>query len=141
MRLIASRPQLTIAAAAIVALFVALQWAFGFRVSESAGRTLELAAAFAYGGVAILLLAPLGRARALMAAGLAFILVAWSVHLNTRYAVGLASGVGGLAPTDHARVVIATLLVGPFAGLLTAIATFVLARREMIRWSGKPYAS
>jgi len=140
MTLTAPRKALVGSAVALAALCLLAQWAVGFRVSEGAGQLLELLSVAGYAVAAILLLAPLGRARALMAGAVALVLMAWAVHLNARYATALDLRFGGASSWGGHRVLIATLFVGPLAGLVTGIVTFVLARLELVRWTGKHYA-
>lgn len=141
MRLTASRPTLILTAFGIAAACVALQWGAGFRVSDEAGRSLEMVAVVGYMAAAIILLSPLGRGRALPAAALATILVAGAVYLNTEFATALDIRFGGPYPWSGQRRVVAALVVGPFAGVVTGILVLVLARIEAIRWSGKSYAT
>ena len=135
MILIAPRRTLTFAAVGLVVLALAVQWALGFRLGSAAGAATEVLAWLLYAGAVLLLVVPLGRARALIVGALGFMLMAWAVHLNARFSTTLLSEyVGGLV---NARVMIATILYGPALGLIVGITAGLLARFELIRWTPK----
>ena len=140
MSLTASRSTLIAAALVLTTACVGLQLLYGFPVSEEAGRTLEMAAVVGYMGAATLLLAPLGRSRAFLAAALAFVLVVAAVYLNTRLTTALDVRFGGSYPWSGQRLLVAGLFVGPIVGLITGVLVFALAWAEAIRWSGGRHA-
>lgn len=140
MILTAPRRTLSLAAVGLVVLGVAVQWAFGYRVSEGSAQVMEALALLFYAAAAVLLMAPLGRRHALMASGLAFILMAWAVHLNARLSAYLETEAGGDVIAAH-RIFLATLIAGPALGLVVGIVTGLLARFERIRWTPKTTAS
>ena len=134
MILTAPRPTLTLAAFCLIGTGILAQWLLGYRVSEGSAQAMEFIALVLYGAAIALLLAPLGRNKALVAGALAFILMAWAVHLNARLSVLLETMAGGDVIGAH-RILLATLFIGPFAGLITGVATGLLARFERIRWT------
>jgi len=140
MILTAPRPTLTLAAVCLVGLGVLAQWLLGYRVSAGSAQVMEALALILYGAAIVLLLAPLGRSKALIAGALAFILMAWAVHLNARLSAFLQIEAGGQVIAAH-RILLATLFVGPFAGIITGVVTGLIARFERIRWTPRQPAS
>lgn len=136
MILTAPRSTLTLAALCLIGLGVLAQWLLGYRVSEGSAAAMEVLALILYGAAIVLMLAPLGRGKALIAGALAFILMAWAVHLNARLSAFLETMAGGDVIAAH-RILLATLFVGPFAGLITGVVTGLVARAERIRWTPK----
>ena len=136
MILTAPRSTLTLAALCLIGLGVLAQWLLGYRVSEGSAQAMEVVALILYGAAIALMLAPLGRGKALIAGALAFILMAWAVHLNARLSAFLETMAGGDVIAAH-RILLATLFIGPFAGLITGVVTGLLARSERIRWTPK----
>jgi hypothetical protein len=134
MTLTAPRPTLILAAACLIGLGVLLQLGLGYRVSQGSAHAMEFLALVLYGAAIVLLLAPLGRSKALIAGALAFILMAWAVHLNARLSAFLELQAGGQVIAAH-RILLHTLFVGPFAGLITGVVTGLIARFERIRWT------
>jgi len=136
MILTAPRSTLTLAALCLIGLGVLAQWLLGYRISEGSAQAMEVLALILYGAAIVLMLAPLGRGKALIAGALAFILMAWAVHLNARLSAFLETMAGGDVIAAH-RILLATLFVGPFAGLITGVVTGLIARAERIRWTPK----
>lgn len=136
MILTAPRRILTLAAFCLAGLAILAQWLLGYRLSAGSAHAMEVLALVLYGAAIVLLLAPLGRGKALMAGALGFILMAWAVHLNARLSAWLEIEAGSQVIAAH-RVLLATLFVGPAAGLVTGIVTGLLARFERIRWTPK----
>jgi hypothetical protein len=136
MTLTAPRLTLILAAACMIGFGVLIQMALGHRLGVNAGQTTEVLAMASYAGAIILLLAPLGRARALMAGGLAIILMAWAVHLNARLSANLENQFGGNVIAAH-RILINTIIIGPCLGIVVGIATAVIARSGRIQWTPK----
>lgn len=141
MRIEAPRPILLFAAAGLVLLALALQLIAAAYLGEGALATAEPAAWLLFAVVVQLLLAPLGRGRALLVGALGFILMAWAVHLNARYSTHLDVLFGGAHAWSAQRVAVLTLFVGPALGLIVGGLAAVLARREAIRWRGRTYSS
>lgn len=141
MRFEAPRPILTAAAGGLVLLALGLQLAFGFRLGQSAGGVTEMLAWLLYAIAIVLLLAPFGRARAVLAGALGFMVMAWAVHLNARFGASLDTQFGADSGLSAHRVLIATLFIGPALGLVVGVATGLLARLELIRWRGRTYTS
>lgn len=140
MILTASRRTLTLTALGLILLAVGAQWAFGYRISQGSAQAMEALALLLYAVAVVLLFAPLGRRHALVAGGLAFIVIAWAVHLNARLSAFLEIQAGGDVIVAH-RVFLATLIVGPALGLLVGVVTGLTARFERIRWAPKTPAS
>lgn len=134
MTLTAPRPTLTLAAVCLIGAGVLIQLGLGYRISEASAQVVEFLGLILYGAAIVLLLAPLGRGKALLAGALAFILMAWAVHLNARLSAFLETQAGGDVIAAH-RVLLATLFIGPFAGLITGVVTGLAARFERIRWT------
>lgn len=132
----APRRTLTLAAFCLVGLGILAQWLLGYRISDASAQVFEVLALILYGAAIALLLAPLGRSKTLVAGALAFILMAWAVHLNARLSSFLEVEAGGDVIAAH-RILLATLFIGPFAGLITGVVTGLLARFERIRWTPK----
>jgi hypothetical protein len=134
MTVTAPRRTLVLVAACLIGFGVFIQIAVGFRFGQQAGQATEVVAMAAYTLAIVLLFAPLGRARTLMAGALAFILMAWAVHLNARLSADLENQFGGQVIAAH-RVMIATLFIGPALGLVVGGITALCARFERVRWS------
>lgn len=142
MRVIAPRRTLILAAAGLIVLGVVVQYALGYRFGGSAGQATEALALLFYAIAIVLIVAPLGRARALMSGGLAFILTAWAVHLNTKFSTTLHEDfAGGVAALSQQKLLLATLFLGPLLGLIVAVATILLARSGRVAWTPKTPAS
>lgn len=136
MILTAPRRTLTLAAVCLAGLAVLAQWLLGYRISAGSAHAMEALALILYGAAIVLLLAPLGRGKAMVAGALGFILMAWAVHLNARLSAWLEIEAGGQVIAAH-RILLATVFVGPAAGLVTGVVTGLLARFERIRWTPK----
>lgn len=141
MRFEAPRPTLTLAAGGVILLALALQLALGHQFGEGAGTATEIAAWVLYAVAIVLLLAPFGRPRALLAGALGFMMMAWAVHLNARFSTHLDTQFGGAYAWSAQRVAVMTLFIGPVLGLIVGALTGLLARWEVIRWRGRTYSS
>lgn len=118
-----------------VMLGITLQGVWGFRLSDEAGRTAEMAAWLLYAFAVVLLLAPMGRARALQVALFGFILMTSAVYLNTHWVTALDVRHGGAYAWSGTRIAVLTMVLGPCAGLIVGVITGLLARFERIRWT------
>lgn len=136
MTVTAPRLTLILAAACLIGFGVLIQMAVGHRLGVGAGQATEMVAMAAYAAAIIFLLAPLGRARALLAGGLAVILMAWAVHLNARLSANLENQFGGNVIPAH-RILINTVIIGPALGIVVGIVTGLVARSGRIRWTPK----
>lgn len=141
MRFEAPRPTLTLAAGGVILLALVLQLALGHQFGEGAGMAAEIAAWGLYAVAVVLLLAPFGRPRALLAGLLGFMMMAWAVHLNARFSTYLDAQFGGAQALSAQRVAVMTLFIGPVLGLIVGVVTGLLARLEVIRWRGRTYSS
>lgn len=140
MTLTAPRSTLVLAAACLIGFGVLVQMAVGHRLGVAAGQATEAVAMLAYAVAVILLLAPLGQGRALVAGALGIVLMAWAIHLNARLSANLENQFGGNVVVAH-RVFINTVFVGPALGVVVGIVTGLLARSGRIRWARKTVAS
>jgi|GEM_PF-1537886 len=141
MRFEAPRPTLTLTAGGVILLALALQLALGHQFGQGAGMATEIAAWVLYAVAIVLLLAPFGRPRALLAGALGFMMMAWAVHLNARFSTHLDTQFGGAYAWSAQRVAVMTLFIGPVLGLIVGAITGLLARLEVIRWRGRTYSS
>ncbi|RZJ28721.1 MAG: hypothetical protein EON85_08400 [Brevundimonas sp.] len=139
MQIVAPRRTLTLAAACLIGAGVLLQWLLGYRLNAGSAPVVEVAALVLYGVAILLMVVPQGRGRPLMAAGLGFILMAWAVHLNARLSVFLETEAGGDVIGAH-RILLATLIAGPFAGLILGVIAGLLVRFDRIRFTPKAAA-
>lgn len=141
MRIEAPRPILTFSAIGLAVLALCLQLIAGAFLGLGALAAAEWLAWGLYACAAVLLLAPLGRARAFLVGALAFMLTAWAVHLNARFSSHLAIQFGA-APLGAAQhVALTTLFIAPLVGLIVGVVTGLMARAETIRWRGRTYSS
>ncbi|WP_404413910.1 hypothetical protein [Brevundimonas vesicularis] len=115
-------------AVGIVASALAIELFLGFRVNEAAGNLAELIMGVSLIAAAILVLAPLGRSRRLVAALSAFVSVVLLWAINAKFSTSLDVAYGGAYAWSGTRVGVLALLVGPVLGFVAAILTLAFAR-------------
>ncbi|RZJ44158.1 MAG: hypothetical protein EON86_03905 [Brevundimonas sp.] len=112
--------------ALLVGVALAWQALAGFRISGEAGRAAEVMAWLMYAVAIVLFLKRLDRKRALMAGGLALVLMFVAIDLNTRWVTMLDLRYGGSYSWSGMRQAAATYFIGPLAGIVVGILTGLL---------------
>lgn len=119
------------AAMLILAAALANEWFYGFRLGETAGNRSENLMEFTLVAAAVMVFAPLGRSRRLLAPLLAFLSVVTLVALNARFTTSLDVAYGGAYGWSGTRVFLTAAVVGPIYGVAGAILTFGFAHLSL----------